>query len=166
MIIGGSLGSAVINQSVREALPKLLDDFQIVHICGKDKIDNLLLKTPGYKQFEYVKDDLKDIFAMADIVVSRAGANAICELLALKKPNLLIPLSAGASRGDQILNANSFKEHGYSMVLTEEDMNKDTLLAAVRKLYADRHQYIINMEKSEQQDSIDKIMNLIKDNSK
>ena len=102
MIIGGSLGSAVINQSVREALPKLLDDFQIVHICGKDKIDNLLLKTPGYKQFEYVKDDLKDIFAMADIVVSRAGANAICELLALKKPNLLIPLSAGASRGDQI----------------------------------------------------------------
>lgn len=86
MIIGGSLGSAVINQSVREALPKLLDDFQIVHICGKDKIDNLLLKTPGYKQFEYVKDDLKDIFAMADIVVSRAGANAICELLALKSP--------------------------------------------------------------------------------
>ena len=75
------------------------------------------------------------------------GANAICELLALKKPNLLIPLSANASRGDQILNANSFKEHGYSMVLTEEDMNKDTLLAAVRKLYADRHQYIINMEK-------------------
>ena len=103
---------------------------------------------------------------MADIVISRAGANAICEIRELHKPNLLIPLSANASRGDQILNANSFKEHGYSMVLTEEDMNKDTLLAAVRKLYADRHQYIINMEKSEQQDSIDKIMNLIKDNSK
>ena len=92
---------------------------------------------------------MRDLFAISSIVISRAGANAICELLALKKPNLLIPLSANASRGDQILNANSFKEHGYSMVLTEEDMNKDTLLAAVRKLYADRHQYIINMEKSE-----------------
>ena len=99
MVIGGSLGSAAINQAVRESLPALLADFQIVHICGKDKIDNLLLNTNGYRQFEYLKTELKDVFAMADVVVSRAGANAICELLALKKPNLLIPLSAGASRG-------------------------------------------------------------------
>ena len=147
-------------------LPELLKDFQVVHLCGKGKMDESLNGTPGYVQFEYISEQMRDLFAISSIVISRAGANAICELLALKKPNLLIPLSANASRGDQILNANSFKEHGYSMVLTEEDMNKDTLLAAVRKLYADRHQYIINMEKSEQQDSIDKIMNLIKDNSK
>ena len=108
MVIGGSLGAAGINKLIREALPKLLEDFQIVHVCGKEKIDNLLLNTKGYKQFEYVKEDLKDLFAMADIVVSRAGANAICELLALKKPSLLIPLPANASRGDQILNAKSF----------------------------------------------------------
>ena len=166
LVIGGSLGAVAVNHAVREALPELLKDFQIIHLCGKGKMDESLKDVEGYCQFEYIKNELRNLFALADIVISRAGANAICELLALRKPNLLIPLSANASRGDQILNANSFKEHGYSMVLTEEDMNKDTLLAAVRKLYADRHQYIINMEKSEQQDSIDKIMNLIKDNSK
>lgn len=83
-----------------------------MHLCGKGKIDNLLLNTPGYKQFEYIKTELKDLFAMADIVISRAGANAICELLALKKPNILIPLPAGSSRGDQLLNAASFEAPG------------------------------------------------------
>ena len=161
MIIGGSLGSAVINQSVREALPKLLDDFQIVHICGKDKIDNLLLKTPGYKQFEYVKDDLKDIFAMADIVVSRAGANAICELLALKKPNLLIPLSAGASRGDQILNARSFEAQGFSMVIDEDYLSPDLLVEKVHALYCSRQTYIDAMEKSRQTNAIPSILEIL-----
>ena len=158
MIIGGSLGSAVINQSVREALPKLLDDFQIVHICGKDKIDNLLLKTPGYKQFEYVKDDLKDIFAMADIVVSRAGANAICELLALKKPNRLIPLSAGASRGDQILNARSFEAQGFSMVIDEDYLSPGLLIEKVHALYCSRQTYIDAMGKSRQTNAIPSIL--------
>ena len=166
LVVGGSTGAVHVNEAVRSILPELLKDFQVVHLCGKGKMDESLNGTPGYVQFEYISEQMRDLFAISSIVISRAGANAICELLALKKPNLLIPLSANASRGDQILNANSFKEHGYSMVLTEEDMTKDTLLAAVRKLYADRHQYIINMEKSEQQDSIDKIMNLIKDNSK
>lgn len=166
LVVGGSTGAVHVNEAVRSILPELLKDFQVVHLCGKGKMDESLNGTPGYVQFEYISEQMRDLFAISSIVISRAGANAICELLALKKPNLLIPLSANASRGDQILNANSFKEHGYSMVLTEEDMNKDTLLAAVRKLYADRHQYIINMEKSEQHDSIDKIMNLIKDNSK
>ena len=162
MIIGGSLGSAVINQSVREALPKLLDDFQIVHICGKDKIDNLLLKTPGYKQFEYVKDDLKDIFAMADIVVSRAGANAICELLALKKPNLLIPLVSG-SRGDQILNAKSFEAQGFSMVLSEDDITETALTDKVHELFFTRQTYVDNMEKSNQLGAIATMTGLIEE---
>ena len=109
---------------------------------------------------------MRDLFAMSDIVISRAGANAICELLALKKPNLLIPLSANASRGDQILNANSFKEHGYSAVLTEEEMTPETLMAAVNELFDNREQYIHNMENSEQSDSIGKIMELIVQNSK
>ena len=112
MVIGGSLGSVAINKVVREALPSLLQDFQVVHICGKEKIDNLLLTTKGYHQFEYLKAELKDIFAMADVVISRAGANAICEILALKKPNLLMPLPAGSSRGDLILNAASFETQG------------------------------------------------------
>ncbi len=163
MVIGGSLGSTTVNEYVRKALPALLEKYQVVHICGKEKMDNLLLNTAGYKQFEYVKEDLKDLFAMADIVISRAGANAICELLALQKPNLLIPLPAGASRGDQILNANSFLSQGFSMVLDEEELTEDTLVQAVEKLYENRQSYKKAMEESALTDSISKIMQLIKE---
>lgn len=163
MVIGGSLGSAAINKAVREALPSLLTDFQVVHICGKEKIDNLLLTTKGYHQFEYLKAELKDIFAMADLVISRAGANAICEILALKKPNLLIPLPAGSSRGDQILNAASFETQGYSMVISEDDLTKELLVDKVRELYCNRNTYIQAMEDSEQSDAIKTIMNLIEE---
>ena len=161
MLIGGSLGAAGINTLVREALPKLLDDFQIVHICGKEKIDNLLLSTDGYKQFEYVKEDLKDLFAIADIVISRAGANAICELLALRKPSLLIPLPARASRGDQILNAKSFEAQGFAMVADEDYLTAVTLTEKVHELYFTRQSYIESMQNSNQQDAIDKIVGLI-----
>lgn len=163
MVIGGSLGSMAINKAVREALPTLLHDFQVVHICGKEKIDNLLLTTKGYHQFEYLKAELKDIFAMADLVISRAGANAICEILALKKPNLLIPLPAGSSRGDQILNAASFEAQGYSMVISEDDLTKEFLIAKVQELYCNRNTYIEAMKNSEQSDSIKTIMGLIEE---
>ena len=163
MVIGGSLGSVAINKAVREALPSLLNDFQVVHICGKEKIDNLLLTTKGYHQFEYLKAELKDIFAMADLVISRAGANAICEILALKKPNLLIPLPAGASRGDQILNAASFEAQGYSMVISEDDLTKELLVSKIQELYCNRNTYIEAMSESEQADSIQTIISLIEE---
>lgn len=163
MVIGGSLGSAAINQAVREALPKLLEDFQVVHICGKDKIDNLLLNTKSYKQFEYLKGELKDVFAMADVVVSRAGANAICELLALKKPNLLIPLSAGASRGDQILNARSFEAQGFSIVIDEDYLSPNLLTEKVQELYFTRQTYVDAMAKSQQTNAISTIVKLLEE---
>src|SRR5699024_376896 len=103
LVIGGSLGAAAVNQAVRNILPKLLESFQVIHLCGKGKLDESLTRVEGYAQFEYIQKELKDLFALADIVISRAGANAICELLALRKPNILIPLPANASRGDQIL---------------------------------------------------------------
>lgn len=162
MVIGGSSGAANVNQAIRDALPELLKDFQIVHICGKDKIDNLLLTTKGYKQFEYVKTELKDIFAMADIVISRAGANAICELLALQKPNILIPLMAG-SRGDQILNAKSFEAQGYSMVISEDDMTTQLLVDSVHDLYFRKQSFIEAMSRSHQKNSIQTILNLIEE---
>ncbi len=161
MVIGGSLGSAAINHAVREALPQLLSDFQVVHICGKDKIDNLLLNTDGYRQFEYLKGELKDVFAMADVVVSRAGANAICELLALKKPNLLIPLPAGSSRGDQILNARSFEAQGFSMVIDEDYLSPALLTEKVQELYCSRQTYIDAMRSSQQTNAIDTIVKLL-----
>lgn len=163
MVIGGSQGAQAINDCVHAALPKLLADFNVIHICGKEKMDNLLIGKPGYKQFEYVKGDLKDLFALADIVVSRAGANAICELLALRKPGLLIPLPASKSRGDQILNAHSFEAQGFSMVLEEEYLDEDSLLEKVQELYCNRQKYIEAMNNSGQQDSIEAICNLIEE---
>ena len=162
MVIGGSQGAQSINEAVRESLDTLLKDFQVVHICGKDKIDNLMLSVPGYKQFEYLKSDLKDVFAMSDVVISRAGANAICELLALNKPNILIPLSAG-SRGDQILNASSFEGQGFSAVIREEALDPISLVETVHEVYLNRKQYIENMVSSGQINSIKTIMNLIED---
>lgn len=163
MVIGGSLGAASVNKAVREALPRLIKDFQIVHICGKDKIDYTLSGTEGYVQFEYVKAELKDLFAMADIVVSRAGANSICEILALRKPNLLIPLSAGSSRGDQILNAKSFESQGFSMVIDDDYLSADLLTEKILELYFTRQTYIDAMSRSNQLGAIKTIMRLIKE---
>ena len=161
MVVGGSLGSVAVNDAVRSILPELLQSFQVVHLCGKGKIDESLKDLEGYAQFEYIKDELKDLFALTDLVISRAGANAICELLALHKPNLLIPLSANASRGDQILNARSFERQGYSVVLEEEELNHDVPLKAITDLYQNRETYIQAMKNSPQQNSIDTIIDLI-----
>ena len=161
MVVGGSLGSVAVNEAVRGILPELLKTFQVIHLCGKGKADDSLQNLGGYAQFEYVKEELKDLFALTDIVISRAGANAICELLALHKPNLLIPLSANASRGDQILNARSFERQGYSIVLEEEELNKQTLLDSITRLYENKNTYIDAMKNSPQQNSIDTIIELI-----
>lgn len=166
MVIGGSLGAVHVNEAVRNALDQLLEKYQVVHLCGKGKMDNLLLNTSGYKQFEYVKEDLKDLFAMSDLVISRAGANAICELLALQKPNLLIPLPKEASRGDQLLNAASFEKQGFSMVLQEEDITKQILCEKVDALYANRDVYTKKMQESTLTNSIEVIMELIKELSR
>ncbi len=161
LVIGGSLGAAAINKAVREALPLLLDDFEVVHLCGKGKLDESLVNKFGYKQFEYITEELKDLFAAADIVISRAGANSICELLALKKPNILIPLPASASRGDQILNAKSFEEQGFSLVLDEETLTTERLVEGIHELYCNRKSYQAAMLESGQQDAVGTIVALI-----
>lgn len=166
LIIGGSLGSVVVNQAVRGILPELLKEFQIIHLCGKNKLDPSLNDLEGYVQFEYIQDELKDLLALSDLVISRAGANSICEILALHKPNLLIPLSAKASRGDQILNARSFERQGFSAVLEEEALSQEVLLEAIRTLYKNKDSYIAAMKTSSQQDSIKTILKLIEETSK
>jgi len=126
LIMGGSGGSEKINETVRHSLPRLLEAFEVIHICGEGKIDPEI-NEKGYAQFEYINEELKDVFAASDLVLSRAGSNAIFEFLALNLPMLLIPLSKGASRGDQIINANSFAEKGYAKVLEEENVNEESL---------------------------------------
>ncbi len=163
LVIGGSLGAVAINQAIRNILPRLLTDFQVIHICGEGHLDESLRDTRGYAQYEFVEDPLRHLFAAADLVVSRAGANSICEILALRKPNVLIPLSASASRGDQIQNADSFARQGFSTVLAEEEMNDDSLYQAIADTYAHREGYIHQMEHSHLNNAIDTIIGLIED---
>ena len=162
MIIGGSLGSVAVNNAVRSALPQLLQKFEIVHLCGKGNLDESLNGTPGYVQYEYIGKELPDLYAMADVVISRAGANVICELLALKKPMILIPLPAAASRGDQLLNAQSFEKQGYAAVLQEEDITPDGLYEEVARVYEQQAKYVEAMEKSDAGNGVETIIGLIK----
>lgn len=163
LIIGGSLGSVTVNQAIRSILPELLKSFQVIHICGKGNLDESLIGVNGYVQYEYVDKPLRHLFAAADLVISRAGANSICEILALRKPNILIPLSAAASRGDQILNANSFAKQGFSTVLEEEALTPETLSQAIAETHEKRQAFIDKMSESHLNNAIETIIRLIND---
>lgn len=161
LIIGGSLGSVTVNTAVRGILPKLLKNYQVIHICGKGNLDESLMSTDGYVQYEFVDAPLKHLFAAADLMISRAGANSICEILALRKPNILIPLTAAASRGDQILNARSFAKQGFSCLLEEENLTGDSLLLAITETFTNRQTFISKMEQSELHNAVDTIIDMI-----
>ena len=160
LIMGGSTGAQAVNKAVDRALDEILAHFDIIHIRGKENLKPSLDKK-GYTQYDYVTDDLKHLMAAADIVLSRAGANAIFEFLALEKPMLLIPYPLGASRGDQILNARSFQKQGYAEVLAQEDVNTERLVTALRRLYRNRHGYIANMRKAGDRDTVGMIVEAI-----
>lgn len=160
LVMGGSQGSVKINTALRELLPTLTQKYDIVHLCGKGNTDKSIAN-PAYKQFEYISKELKDLLACADLIISRAGSNSICEFLALHKPMLLIPLSKAASRGDQILNAASFKSHGFAAVLQEEDLTVNTLANEINSLYNNRIAYISAMENSSQSKGVEKVISVI-----
>ncbi len=161
LVVGGSTGSVSVNNAIHHALPILLEKYNVIHICGEGKNDPSLNGTTGYAQFEYVKAELADMFALADLVISRAGANAICELRALKKPNILIPLPLSASRGDQILNAKSFEKSGYSVVLEDESLSDETLTEAVNKVMSEKDAFIDAMDHGETGDAVSMICSII-----
>lgn len=163
VVIGGSQGSEFINRAVRNALKELLQTFQICHICGKGNIKPEFDRLRGYRQFEYVDNELPDIFACADVFISRAGATVLYEILTVKKPALLIPLSKSASRGDQILNAQSFYSQGYSDILMEEDVTKETLITKLKELYLNRNNYIKSMKSSCTVNAAEKIISNIEE---
>lgn len=131
MIIGGGLGAASLNDVVWQSIEPLTKQFQVVHVCGKGKIKKINVR--NYRSFEYLHDELFDIMAACDIVVSRSGANSLYELIALKKPHILIPLKQG-SRGDQVLNARYFETLGLSTVLPQEGLTGGVLLTALQTL--------------------------------
>jgi UDP-N-acetylglucosamine--N-acetylmuramyl-(pentapeptide) pyrophosphoryl-undecaprenol N-acetylglucosamine transferase len=162
LMMGGSSGARALNTVLRSSLDRILPDFQVIHLCGKGNLDESIRKQ-GYVQYEYISDELPDLMACADLVFSRAGANAICELLALRKPNILVPLPLTASRGDQILNAKSFEKQGFSKVIEEEKLTEETLVKAIHEVYDNRAVYIAAMEASTQTNGVDAVLSLIKE---
>jgi UDP-N-acetylglucosamine--N-acetylmuramyl-(pentapeptide) pyrophosphoryl-undecaprenol N-acetylglucosamine transferase len=166
LIMGGSLGAVAINKSIRNLLKKLNAHFNVIHICGRNNVDHSLDLVEGYAQFEYVGEELPHLLALSQLVISRAGANSIYEFLALKKPNLLIPLPLNASRGDQILNARSFEKQGFSKVLPQEELTEDALYLGILDLFYKKDQYIETMTSYNATDSLNKILNLIHENAK
>lgn len=153
VVVGGSLGAAAINQVVRESLARLCETYFVVHVCGAHQIDESYDR-PGYAQYEYIANEWGDVLATADLVISRSGANALYELLALKKVNILIPLSRRVSRGDQIENAEMAERRGWSFVVPEENLNTDTLLSAVEFVERDRAYWLNNLQTFEVRDSV------------
>ena len=158
LMMGGSLGARKLNEVLRESLEELTKQFNIIHLCGKGNIETALKDYKGYCQLEYAKDELPHFFAAADIMFSRAGANALAEILALKIPSLLVPLSQKASRGDQILNARSMEKRGYASVLLEEDLTKESFIKEIGKLYYQKETYRKRMQQDRVSDGIEKVM--------
>ena len=162
LMMGGSLGAVKLNHCLREILPELVKTFDVIHLCGKGNLDAHLREQEGYMQFEYVSDGLNDLFAAADFIVSRAGSNSISEFLALKKPHLLIPLSARASRGDQILNAASFEKQGFARVLDEDEMTAESMKKEIFELYENKEKYVAAMGHAASGDGVEAVMTQIK----
>lgn len=161
IIMGGSQGSKVLNDSVRTNLAILTKNFNIIHLCGKGNLDTSLMSVEGYKQFDYVTTELPDLLAMTDYAISRAGSNAIFELVALDIPMLLIPLSAAQSRGDQILNANFFKSLGLAHVLEEEALTNERFLQEIQQLEAQAPKLIEKMQANEKPKTASEMTDLI-----
>lgn len=159
-VMGGSLGATAINNAMHQIVYRLKETFNIVHICGKGNIISDF-SWANYKQYEYLNEELSHVLAATDIVVSRAGANSIIELLALRKPNLLIPLSRGVSRGDQIENALNFKAKGYSKLIFEEDLNPNLLFDEIIDLNNRKDEFIKAMETINQLNGLRNILNIL-----
>ena len=161
LMMGGSSGAQSVNQALRAALPQLLEQMDVLHITGKGNLDESLNGLKGYRQFEFLSAELPDALACADLVLSRAGSNAIFEFQALKKPMLLVPYPKGASRGDQILNAESFRKRGLCHVLLQENMTPQTLYEAIQELRKDQDRLIRNLTQAPPANGTEAVLKLI-----
>lgn len=161
MIMCGSQGAVAVNDAVDAIAKKLCKTYHLVHLRGKNNLNLDLDSIDGYTQFEFVDEDLKHLFAITDIILSRAGANAIFELLALNIPSLLVPLPKSSSRGDQILNADHFEKNGWSKILYQEDLTPETLYSGINDLYNSRNTMRAILQKSHANEANEKILKTI-----
>ena len=163
LMMGGSSGAQSVNACLRKTLSRLTPHFDVAHICGKGNLDPALDQTAGYRQIEFLDAELPDVLACTDLVLSRAGANALCEFQALGRPMLLIPYPKGASRGDQILNAQSLEKRGLCRVLLQENMNEDSLQQAIESTWADRDALIRALREAPPADGTARVLEMIEE---
>lgn len=163
LMMGGSSGAQAVNKALREALPEITTQFDVAHICGKGNLDESLKDTPHYAQMELLDAELPDVLACADLVLSRAGSNALMEFQALCKPMLLVPYPKGASRGDQILNAQSLKRRGLCRVLLQENMTAETLVEELEKTWKMRETLVENVQKAPPADGTKRVLEVIEE---
>ena len=163
LVFGGSLGAEAINQQVELAVHDLVERFNVLHVVGAGNLNPALDSLEGYRQVEFIQDGFGDVLAATDIVVSRAGANSIYELILLRKPHILVPLSAAVSRGDQIENARIFSQEGYSEVIWESDLNPQRLLSGLDGLLGRIDEIRRKLGEFERLDSVGCIVDLLEE---
>lgn len=163
LVFGGSQGAQAINAMVREALPEIGRTLQVLHVCGDGNLEPALSGRSGYRQFEYLDDAFADAFACADVVVSRAGANSLAELIALRKPAVVIPLPTLASRGDQIDNARLYEEKGFGLVAEQASLTGSVLVAKLEEALARADALIAAMDRAEPGDPADRVVDLLEE---
>lgn len=162
LITGGSQGSTALNRSIRQALQPLCEQFNIIHLCGKGNVDTGLLTKKGYFQTEYANHELADYLAASDVIVSRAGANALFEILALGKPHILVPLSSKISRGDQVQNARFYEEQGISTVIKEEALTPAILITSVMDAYTRQHEITARIKALKIESGTENILSILR----
>ena len=161
LVMGGSLGAQTLNELLRAALPQLNETYDVIHLCGRGKEDCDCVAC-GYMQYEYIDQELPDLFALADVVLSRAGANAVFELLALNKPSVLVPLTAASTRGDQLLNAAYFQKKGYAVMIDQNTATVESLAQAIDDVYRERERFARTMEEDTRSDGTKAILEIIR----
>jgi len=165
LVMGGSLGAQKLNELVRAALPMLCERYEVIHLCGRGKNDCGCVAC-GYNQYEYIDKELPDLFALSDVVLSRAGANSVFELLALNKPSVLVPLTSASTRGDQLLNATYFEKKGYAKAVDQNTATPESLVLAIDEVYRDRARYTELMCEDTRSDGTEAILAIIKEAAK
>lgn len=159
LVVGGSLGARAINEAIWQNLTQLTEHYQVAHMVGAGN-RNAELESERYRQFEYLGEEYGHVLAAADLVVSRAGANSLFELLTYRKPHLLVPLTAAASRGDQLVNARIMAEAGMSLVIQEDALSPESLLASL-ELLQDKTRWVSAMATFPNSDAVSQIVELI-----
>lgn len=162
LMMGGSSGAQSVNRALREALPRL-SAFDVAHICGRGNLEPSLEGRAGYRQMEFLDAELPDALAATDLVLSRAGANALGEFQHLGRPMLLVPYPKGASRGDQILNARSLEKRGLCHVLMQEEMNPASLADAIENTWQDREKLEKALREAPPADGTRRILEMIEE---